>query len=75
MSDNAQRETKFLHDIASPLAIAKIMLSNCIEELEQKSLTTTPEQIRCLERIKKALNALNRIEDLHAAQKDLIVKS
>ena len=62
-------DRKFLHDLATPLTIAKTLVKKQVEELG--SLQLSPES-KVLERMQKILKALLEIERLHADQKIII---
>jgi hypothetical protein len=65
-------DLKFLHDIANPLAIARLMIKRSLDEALGKRDISPPEVQK--DRLEKALEALNEAEKLHASQK-LIISS
>ncbi len=62
-----KEDREFLHNLATPITVAKGMLKNAHSKLATKA--TDPEIAEQLKRMEKALQALAKIEELHADQK------
>jgi hypothetical protein len=67
MDDKLNSERKFLHDLASPLTIAKAHIKKVLLELQD--LPPDEHQRMALERSQKVLDTLLMLEDLHASRR------
>lgn len=67
MKTDLQSDRKFLHDLATPITVAKTMVRKVTAELGQKADEELQAQIK---RLESALIALEQIEHLHADQKE-----
>jgi hypothetical protein len=66
--DEIEKEDReFLHNLATPITVAKGMIKNAYNNLAQKS--EDPVVGDQLKRMEKALQAIAKIEELHADQK------
>jgi len=65
-------ERTFLHELATPLAVIRVLTKRQIAEL--KNPATAQDREKQLERLQKILLALEKIEILHANHKDQISK-
>jgi len=70
--ENISKERKFLHDIATPISIASLLLQRMIKDRESGEMKFTPEQT--LEWLQKSLAALKSMEAMHAERKQEIFK-
>lgn len=57
-------DRKFLHDLSSPITIAKMMVNKSLKELSAHQ--SAPELTKQIERLNKSLEALEVAEKLHA---------
>jgi hypothetical protein len=62
-----KQDREFLHILATPITVAKTMIKNVHSNLAAR--VEDPEIADHLKRIEIALNALSKIEELHADQK------
>lgn len=62
-----KEDREFLHSLATPITVAKTMIKNVHTNLATR--TGDPDLVEQLKRMEKALNALQKIEELHADQK------
>jgi mannitol/fructose-specific phosphotransferase system IIA component (Ntr-type) len=62
-----KQDREFLHNLATPITVAKTMIKNVHSKLAEK--VEDPDIADQLKRMEKALSALTKIEELHADQK------
>lgn len=67
MSNEAD-DRKFLHDIANHLTVVGLVVKKIHGDLLQEEQQTPANQAR-IQRLEKAINAISKIEQLHADQK------
>ncbi len=68
---NVQEEDrKFLHDLATPLTVVKTLVKRQVTELEGPASGVDPA--KQLDRLKKVLEAIKQMEELHASHKERI---
>jgi len=70
---DVEADRKFLHDIASPLAVCSILIKTSLEDLEKAPPGTNVEFLAGLKkRLAKIDASLQKMEDMHASHKALI---
>jgi hypothetical protein len=70
--EDVSSERKFLHDIATPITIASLLVQRLIKDRESEESQFSPQQT--LEWLHKALAALKSLETMHADRKQEIHK-
>jgi len=63
-------DRKFLHDLATPITVAKTMLRKCLKEISDHE--NSAQLIRQMERLEKSIDAIDQIEKMHAEQRSII---
>ena len=66
-------ERKFLHDIATPIAVIRLSLKKVSKDLSTKEQPAETAMI--LTTLERALRALDQLESLHAEHKEFISKA
>lgn len=76
--DAYKQDTQFLHDLATPLAIAKILANKISKELKEEvsldaSTASADDKSKQMDRIDKLIIHLEKMEELHAKHKQVLL--
>ncbi len=64
------KERKFLHDIATPITVMKGSVNRVLKSFRENK--TDAEKELCIDRLERAMKAIENLENLHADHKALI---
>jgi hypothetical protein len=70
LTPDQEQDRKFLHDLATPVTIARQMIIRVRNELKEKS--DGPARQKLIARLESALKQLDDIVTIHAAHKALL---